>query len=537
VDATERLARLQAALTRLENDQSRQAERICRQLLDRDGADIEALLLLGLAVGARGNTDMATAILNRVARARGSNAHPCSDLARMLIAQGKASLVEPQYRACLALTPDDARLRYGLAEFLRDRGDGEASVAVLEPLLSALPDSAEAHDQMGMALAEAGRFAEAAERFREAVALDPAQAVFRANLAMMLKIEGQLDAALKVYDEALACAPDDRRIRLNRAVARLHAGRFAEAWQDADGSLAGPGHGMLPPERLLPRLSRLPDLTGRTVLVVQEEGLGDPLQFLRYLPLLAARGAHVVVAVPPALTRLMRTVPGIDQVPDGSAPVPEHDFHCSFNSLPLAFETTLETIPRDVPYLAADPELTRQWGQRLPAGDALRVGLCWAGQARPWLAGFVGLDRRRSTSLATMAPLAAIPHVRFVSLQKGSAAVEVHAPGIELLDLMEDVRDFADTAAIVANLDLVISVDTSVVHLAGAMGKPVFLLDRYDNCWRWLSGREDSPWYPSLRIFRQQRSGEWAPGLSRIATALAAAACRPCPRPECRDAA
>jgi ADP-heptose:LPS heptosyltransferase len=136
-----------------------------------------------------------------------------------------------------------------------------------------------------------------------------------------------------------------------------------------------------------------------------------------------------------------------------------------------------------------------------------------------------------------MAPLAAIPHVRFVSLQKGSAAVEVHAPGLELLDLMEDVRDFADTAAIVANLDLVISVDTSVVHLAGAMGKPVFLLDRYDNCWRWLSGREDSPWYPSLRIFRQQRSGEWAPVLSRIATALAAAACRPCPRPECRDAA
>jgi hypothetical protein len=157
---------------------------------------------------------------------------------------------------------------------------------------------------------------------------------------------------------------------------------------------------MLPPERLLPRLSRLPDLTGRTVLVVQEEGLGDTLQFLRYLPLLAARGAHVVVAVPPALTRLMRTVPGIDQVPDGSAPVPEHDFHCSFNSLPLAFETTLETIPRDVPYLAADPELMRQWGQRLPAGDALgsagpaRRGRGWLGSSasivgavpalRPW---------------------------------------------------------------------------------------------------------------------------------------------------------
>ena len=270
-------------------------------------------------------------------------------------------------------------------------------------------------------------------------------------------------------------------------------------------------------------------------MVLQEEGLGDTLQFLRYLPLLARRGARVVAVVPPALTRLMRTVPGVAEVPDGDAPVPRFDFHCSFNGLPRAFETTLETIPCEVPYLAADPALVRQWRERLPAGDALRVGLCWAGQARPWLAGFVGLDRRRSTDLATLAPLAAVPGVRFISLQKGPAASD--AAGFDLLDIMDEVRDFADTAAIVANLDLVISVDTSVVHLAGAMGKPVFLLDRYDNCWRWLSGREDSPWYPSLRIFRQQHSGEWAPVIARVATALAAAAGRPSRAPQCRDAA
>jgi ADP-heptose:LPS heptosyltransferase len=179
----------------------------------------------------------------------------------------------------------------------------------------------------------------------------------------------------------------------------------------------------------------------------------------------------------------------------------------------------------------------RRWRERLPAGEALRVGLCWAGQARPWLAGFVGLDRRRSTSLATLAPLAAVPKVRFVSLQQGPAAAEARAAGFELLDLMDDVHDFADTAAIVANLNLVISVDTSVVHLAGALGKPVFLLDRYDNCWRWLSGREDSPWYPSLRIFRQRQSGDWAPVVARVATALAAMASHPFPAPECRDAA
>ena len=206
----------------------------------------------------------------------------------------------------------------------------------------------------------------------------------------------------------------------------------------------------------------------------------------------------------------------------------------------------METIPCDVPYVAADPALAAAWAARLPAGEALRVGLVWAGQARPWLPGFTGLDRRRSTSLATLAPLAAIQGVRFISLQKGPAAGEIVQPGIDLnvFDAMEEVRDFADTASIIANLDLVISVDTSVVHLAGAMGKPVFLLDRYDNCWRWLRGREDSPWYPTLRIFRQQQSGEWGPVIARVAAALSevaavrsATAARPCQPPRFGDAA
>ena len=537
MDAAEHLRCLNDALALLEAGEDGPAERICRALVDHDRHDIEALLLLGLTAGLQGHTDEAAPMLNRVAQARFGFAHPCSDLARMLLARGNVSRIGPQYRACLALTPDDLRLRYAYAGFLSEIGKAIEAVAVLRPVLSAHPDSAEAHDQMGHALAEAGRFAEAAAEFRQAIAHDPTQAVFWANLGMMLRIEGQFDAALDAYHEALTRVPGDRQIRVNRAVARLHAGRFAEAWQDEDWILAEPGRSLLPAEQLLPPRSLMPDLTGRTVLVVQEEGLGDALQFLRYIPLLARRGARVVVAVPPTLTRLMRTVPGVTDVPDGNAPVPQHDFHCSFNGLPRAFETTLETIPCDVPYLTADPVLAREWRERLLVGDALRVGLCWAGQARPWLAGFVGLDHRRSTSLTTLAPLAAVPHVRFVSLQKGPAASEAHVEGFDLLDLMDEVHDFADTAAIVANLDLVISVDTSVVHLAGAMGKPVFLLDRYDNCWRWLSGREDSPWYPSLRIFRQQQSGDWTPVIARVATALAATAARPSRAPERRDVA
>jgi Flp pilus assembly protein TadD len=511
-----------AALELLEVGDFDRAWQLCLGLVARDPDDIETLWLLGLAIGARGDDAAAAPVLNRVAQARAGYAHPCADLAQILAAQGKTELVEAQYRACLALTANDLRLRYSLATFLREHGEGDAAVLVLAPAVACHSENAEAHDQMGSALAEAGRFAEAAAAFRRAVALDPEQAVFWANLGMMLKVEGDFGASLEAYGQALSLAPDNRQIRVNRAVARLHAEWFAEAWQDEDWVLAEPGRTTLPPESLLPRLSRLPDLSGRTILVVQEEGLGDTLQFLRYLPRLAARGARVVAAVPPVLTRLLRSVPGVADVPDGDAPVPRHDFHCSFNGLPRAFETTLETIPCDVPYLAADPALAREWAARLPGGETWRVGLCWAGQARPWLSGFVGLDQRRSTCLATLARLSAIPGVRFFSLQKGPAAQETHTAPFDLLDVMDEANDFADTAAIVANLDLVISVDTSVVHLAGAMGKPVFLLDRYDNCWRWLSGREDSPWYPTLRIFRQQQSGDWAPVIARVVAALAA---------------
>jgi len=227
------------------------------------------------------------------------------------------------------------------------------------------------------------------------------------------------------------------------------------------------------------------------------------------------------VSVPAPLLRIMRTVPGVAEVygPDDTLP-PYHDY-CPFFSLPRAFETTPGTIPAPIPYLRADPVLIETWRTRLPAAG-LRVGLVWAGQARPMLPGFAILDGRRSMALATLAPLVAVPGVVFISLQHGPEAAQARMPppGMTLFDPMPEVTDFSDTAAIIANLDLVISVDTSVVHLAGAMGKPVFLLDRYDHCWRWLSGRVDSPWYPAMRIFRQTGIGEWNSVLQQATAAL-----------------
>jgi hypothetical protein len=216
----------------------------------------------------------------------------------------------------------------------------------------------------------------------------------------------------------------------------------------------------------------------------------------------------------------MQSVRGVAGVFTGDQPIPAFDYHSPFVSLPRVFASTVETIPHE-PYLGVDQDLVRAWGARLP-GEGLRVGLVWAGQPRPQIPGFDVLDGRRSTALATLAPLAGVRNAHFVSLQMGPAADQLRsaAQGLALIDPMTEVADFADTAAIVANLDVVVSVDTSVVHLAGAMGRPVLMLDRYDNCWRWLSGRTDSPWYPHLRIFRQKRPGEWGPVVARVARAL-----------------
>jgi hypothetical protein len=264
-------------------------------------------------------------------------------------------------------------------------------------------------------------------------------------------------------------------------------------------------------------------VNAQTVLLTHEQGFGDTLQFCRYIPLLAARGARIVLAVPPPLQRLLGTLQGVSEMVPTDSKLPPYHWHCPMMSLPRVFGTTLETIPAAIPYLTADPALVEDWAARLPPRRGVRVGLVWAGQARPWLPGFTTLDTRRSTSLARFAPFGAIEGVQFISLQAGTSASEARTPppGLVLHDPMPSVTDFADTAAIIANLDLVISVDTSVVHLAGALGKPVFLLDRYDNCWRWLSGRTDSPWYPRLRIFRQTRIGDWAPVMQQAAAALA----------------
>jgi hypothetical protein len=258
------------------------------------------------------------------------------------------------------------------------------------------------------------------------------------------------------------------------------------------------------------------------LLLHAEQGLGDTLQFIRYAPLVAARGIRTIIEVPQPLVRLVRAMAVPDaRVVESGTPLPPADLRCPLLNLPLLFDTRLETIPAAIPYLTPDAAAVAHWRARLAGEARFKVGLVWAGSRRTDVAAAL-IDGRRSMRLDQMAPLAACAGVRFYNLQKGEPAGQLAAPppGLDLIDPMDEMVDFADTAALIANLDLVISVDTSVAHLAGALGTPVWLLNRYDTCWRWLLNRDDSPWYPSLRQFRQPAPGDWDGVMANVRQAL-----------------
>jgi tetratricopeptide (TPR) repeat protein len=425
-------------------------------------------------------------------------------------------------RPLLDADPNDIDARFFLGVCLATRGQLEEATRHLNQVIRANPNHIDARRELarmlqahGLTLIDQGQPDEAVALFGQAVMADPANAACHSNLGNALATEGRFDEALAAITDALRLSPADVDININRAVTLLKAGRLPEGWAANEWRHKKPGREKLPPALLLPKLEHLGEVAGRTIVIYHEEGFGDTIQFLRYAQLLAEMGARIVLWVPQELVRLMRGQAGIAEVLTGNVNLPQFDFHCPIISLPYVFGTTVETIPAPSPYIHADPALTAEWAARLPPGP--RVGLVWAGEPRSYDPAAQALDRRRSLPFKMLLPLTVTPGMSFVSLQMGPARSEI-ANGVH--DPMGGVKDFADTAAIIANLDLVISADTAVLHLAGAMGKPVFLLDRYDNCWRWLHGRGDSPWYPGLFIFRQARMGEWLAPVTEAAQTL-----------------
>jgi hypothetical protein len=256
------------------------------------------------------------------------------------------------------------------------------------------------------------------------------------------------------------------------------------------------------------------DIAGKTVVLVSEQGFGDTIQFIRYASLIAERGATVIAGSPPELIPVTSTVPGITKVlPNGTA-MPPCDFIAPMGSLPRLFNTCLETIPNDVPYMSADAARIQQCRTRLAHDANVKVGIVWAGSAQHQN------DRARSCRLADFAPLASVANVSFYSLQKGTTTAELPSAPLKITPMGDDLRDFGDTAALLMNLDLLISVDTSVVHIAGALARPVWTLIAKGPDWRWMLEREDTPWYPTMRLFRQPELRKWGSVFERVADEL-----------------
>ncbi|NYZ14045.1 tetratricopeptide repeat protein [Azospirillum sp. RWY-5-1] len=396
----------------------------------------------------------------------------------------------------------------------------EEAESSLRAALRLSPRAADAWQNLGALLAKAGRDADALAAFAEAAAAGPTTS-FDSQHATALLALGRAGEAASAFDRALAARPEDAGLRWNRAFARLLGGDWTRGWEDFEARRLDDR--AAPPWRPFPQpVWSGEDPAGRTILLYAEQGFGDTIQMLRYVPLVAARGARVVLEVQPALRGLAAGVEGVAVLVARGEPLPPFDLECPLMSLPRVFATTPDHVPGVVPYLRPDPERLARWRAELGEGGGPavgpRVGLVWAGNPR-----FPG-DRLRSPRLAALRPLLDVPGVRFFGLQmgEGRADLERVAMPAGFTDLGPRIGDFVDTAAIIANLDLVISSCTAPAHLAGALGVPLWLALPRAPDWRWLLDREDSPWYPTARLFRQGRVGDWSDVAERMRAALAA---------------
>jgi Flp pilus assembly protein TadD len=414
------------------------------------------------------------------------------------------------YIEALRLNSHDVEALANLAALRQTEGDFTAAQALLEKACRLAPDNASLLTNYGCLEMDRGRLAAAETLFRQALALNPNLAEAYNNLGNVLRLLGRIPEARAAYAEARRLAPDDPDVQANEAFLLLLLGDYEQGFKIYENRWRMRRWREEKRDFSVPQWAG-GEVGGKTILLHSEQGFGDSLQAVRYIPLLAERGARVILECQPALKRLLQGTPGVHRVLAKGEALPYFDLHCPTLSLPLAFGTRLETIPTPIPYIRPPAALVEAWGRRLPKDGRKRVGLVWSGDSRRYDKDSNLVDQRRSARLDDLVPLLAREDFFFVSLQKGEGARQAEAQGgrLPLFDITAELQDFADTAGLAANLDLVISVDTSVAHLAGGMGLPVFLMSRFDGCWRWLLERSDSPWYPTLRIFRQPAPGDW----------------------------
>lgn len=443
------------------------------------------------------------------------------------LAAGDLVRAEECYRRAATQDPRSAAAHIALGFVLLQRRNAAEAKQALERAADLAPGEADAHYLLGTIARSQYALDEAAMRFRQATEARADFAEAHLELGIALRGQRRHDEALRCLERALALQPGDPSTRLNKALVHLFRGEFAEGLELFESRLDG-AHSSAVTQwlELLGRRSAISrwrgePLRGRRLVLWVEEGAGDCIMVMRYLPLLAARGAGAITVLSdPSLARVLATFPVVGRVATriDEVPLDALDFHSPMMSLPYAFGTRADTIPATVPYVSVPAALRQHWSRRLAPLKRPKVGLVWAGSRS------FASDALRSLEPGRLRPLVAAARGSFVNLQKGAGAPELAALGGTVFDPMPDCVDYLDTAAVVSDLDLVISVDTSVAHLAGALGKPVWLLNRFESEWRWRLGREDSAWYPTMRIFTQPAFGDWDGVIARVASELSSAA-------------
>jgi FKBP-type peptidyl-prolyl cis-trans isomerase 2 len=408
------------------------------------------------------------------------------------------------YRKAIGQNPKHAGAFYNMGVAFHGKGLIDQAILCYEIAIGFNQEFTEAHHNLGVAYNEKGKFDEALVCFQRVLQLKPDHAGAFYNLGNTLTAQGHYNEAKQCYKKAIEIKPDHADAQWSLGLINLRLGNFEEGWKGYEWRWELKD--IIRKRDFSQPLWDGHDVDGHTILLHAEQGFGDTLHFIRYAPLVAERGAKVVVECQKELVSLLRNIEGVSQVIAHGEQLPDFDFHCPLLSLPFVFSTGLDTIPAQIPYVSAEPDLVQKWRNRIKADkSAIKIGLVWAGSPK------LKFGHSRSCPIETFSALAQRNDITFYSLQKGEAEEQAKNPpeGIKLIDTSDEIHDFSDTAAIIANLDLVISVDTASAHLAGALGKPVWVLLPFVPDWRWMKDREDSPWYPTMRLFRQPSAGDW----------------------------
>jgi Tfp pilus assembly protein PilF len=470
---------------------------------------------LGLVLREQQDLNGAAECFRRALAANPDFATALSNLGLVLIEQDQLAEAVSCCRRALELRPGLVDAHINLALALRKQTELEEAATCCERALALKPDSAVACNCLALVRKDQGQDDETRKLFLRALALKPDYADPHFNLANAAVDQRKLDEAVSRYRRAIELKPGYADAHYNHALTLLLMGRLEEAWPEYEWRFRRPGKA----EQVLPRPRWTGELlTGRTILLRCEQGMGDMLQFIRYAELVKQQGATVIVEAPHPLMRLLASCPGVDSVIEAGGPAPHFDVYLPLLSLPGIFRTSLATVPARIPYLSPDEQSVAHWKAELGSGPGFKIGIAWQGSPA------YKADRQRSIPLARFSPLASVPGVRLYSLQMGLGREQLQdvAGTMSITDLGDRLGDFHNTAAIMRNLDLIISCDSAPVHLAGAIGMPVWLPQTYMPDWRWMLDRTDSPWYPTVRLFRQQAPGDWDPVFSAMRAELAA---------------